>query len=130
GAVTNASGVVATSALSVAGLAQNGPQIGSGAGTPPVVMSTLVTFNGGASSLPQTTPIIDAAGNLYGETTGQPGSTGTIFEIAKTGGLYASTPGPLNTGHVVVNPNDQLFGIPGQTIGVVPQSALFIDAAG
>ena len=97
--------------------------------TPPVTMSTLVTFNGGASSLPQTTPVIDAAGNLYGQTTGQPGSTGTIFEIAKTGGLYASTPGPINTGIAVVDPNDALAR-GGTTMGVVPQSALLMDAAG
>ncbi|WP_338697753.1 choice-of-anchor tandem repeat GloVer-containing protein [Bradyrhizobium sp. 26S5] len=129
GAVANASGVVATSAVSIAGLTQHGPQIGSGGGAP-ADMSTLVTFTGGASSLPQTTLVIDAAGNLYGETTGPQGSTGTIFEIAKTGGLYSGTPGPINTGLMVVDPNDHLVGNATQTLGVVPQSALLIDAAG
>ena len=93
------------------------------------VLDTLVTFDGANGALPQTTLLIDAAGNLYGETTqGGSGGLGTIFELTKRGGVYASTPGPLSTGSAVVNTNDGLVSGTGE---VVPGgSALFMDAAG
>ena len=58
-----------------------------------VTPTTLVSFNGADGSNPQADLIADAAGDLFG-TTPQGGTNGggTVFEIAKTGGSYASTP--------------------------------------
>jgi uncharacterized repeat protein (TIGR03803 family) len=64
---------------------------GSGYASTPTV---LANFNSGANS--RDTLTLDAAGNLIGTTAG--GGTngmGTVFEIAKTGTGYASTPTTL-----------------------------------
>jgi uncharacterized repeat protein (TIGR03803 family) len=55
--------------------------------------TTLVSFNGTDGAYPHVTLIADAHGNLFG-TTEQGGAYnyGTVFEIAKTAGGYASTP--------------------------------------
>jgi len=65
---------------------------GSYAGTPTI----LVSLNGlnGANSTAGL--IADSAGELFGTTeTGGGYNEGTVFEIAKTGGTYASTSGRL-----------------------------------
>ena len=60
------------------------------------IPTTLISFNGTNGSFPFTGLIADAAGNLYGTTSGGGGSGhGTVFEIAKTAAGYASTPTTL-----------------------------------
>ncbi len=62
---------------------------GSYASTP----TTLVNFNSTDGELPQAGVIIDAAGDLFGTTEeGGADGVGTVFEVARTGGSYASTP--------------------------------------
>ncbi len=58
--------------------------------------TTLVSFDGSDGSAPFGNLIVDAAGNLFG-TTFQLGTShyGTVFEIAKSSGGYASTPTTL-----------------------------------
>jgi uncharacterized repeat protein (TIGR03803 family) len=54
---------------------------------------TLVNFNGINGSGPQGSLIADANGNLFGTTyLGGAYNAGTVFEIAKTGAGYSSTP--------------------------------------
>jgi hypothetical protein len=69
--------------------------------------------------LPDATPglIADAAGDLFG-TTGSGGAYGygTVFEIAKTGSGYASTPTTLFSFH--------------DADGESPESSLIVDADG
>ncbi len=61
--------------------------------------------------------IIDAAGNIFGTTyQGGPKSSGTVFEIVKTAGGYASSPTTL-VDFTVLN-------------GSYPQGGLIADAAG
>jgi hypothetical protein len=80
---------------------------------------TLVTFDGtdnGAN--PFGGLITDTAGNLFGTTDkGGADSDGTVFEIAKSGGVYASTPTTLFTFNGVGN-------------GAFPQAGLITDAGG
>ena len=53
----------------------------------------LVSFKGSDGATPKARVIPDAAGNLFGTTTaGGAYGQGTVFEIAKTRGGYASTP--------------------------------------
>jgi uncharacterized repeat protein (TIGR03803 family) len=55
--------------------------------------TTLVNFNGADGSLSTAGLIADAKGNLFGTAeTGGANGQGTVFEIAKTAGGYASTP--------------------------------------
>jgi hypothetical protein len=56
---------------------------------------TLVSFNGTNGANPFAALIADAAGDLFDTTEGAPPGFGTVFEIAKTGGGYASTPTTL-----------------------------------
>jgi uncharacterized repeat protein (TIGR03803 family) len=56
--------------------------------------TTLVSFNGTNGFQPDASLIIDASGNLFG-TTQAGGVNGTVFEIAKTAGGYASSPTTL-----------------------------------
>jgi len=62
------------------------------AGTP----TTLVSFNGTNGADPYAGLIADAAGNLFGTTSGGGANgDGSVFEIANTGTGYASTPTTL-----------------------------------
>jgi uncharacterized repeat protein (TIGR03803 family) len=61
-----------------------------------VLVTTLVSFNGTDGANPYAGLIADAAGDLFGTTLfGGPHGYGTVFEIAKTGSGYASTPTTL-----------------------------------
>jgi uncharacterized repeat protein (TIGR03803 family) len=65
---------------------------GSYASTP----TTLVSFSGANGQFPDGGLIADAAGDLFGTTSaGGANGNGTVFEIAKTSGSYASTPTTL-----------------------------------
>ncbi|MBV8824881.1 MAG: VCBS repeat-containing protein, partial [Hyphomicrobiales bacterium] len=79
--------------------------------------TVLVSFNGADGRNPAAGLIADANGNLFG-TTEEGGSSGfgTVFEIAKTAGGYASSP------TVLVNFN--------RTDGAAPDGALLADANG
>jgi len=86
---------------------------GSYASTP----SILASFNGTNRSGPEGSLIADAAGDLFGTTTqGGAYGYGAVFEIAKTGGGYASTP-------------TTLFSFNG-TDGGNPYAGLIADASG
>jgi uncharacterized repeat protein (TIGR03803 family) len=78
---------------------------------------TLVAFNNTDGNTPYGGLIADAAGNLFGTTNlGGTRSDGTVFEIARTAGGYAST------ATVLVSFND--------TDGSAPSGSLLADAAG
>jgi uncharacterized repeat protein (TIGR03803 family) len=89
-------------------------------------LTTLVSFDGADGAQPQTTLLIDAAGNLFGETyggglTNQFGqSLGTLFELTNTGGVYASTPTTVSTIASLVTGQQQ----------VTQNAALYQDAHG
>lgn len=86
----------------------------SGYATDPV---DLASFNGANGSTPRAGLIADAAGDLFGTTsTGGAFGDGTIFEIVKTMGVYASTPTVLAS----------FNGADGST----PDGVLVADAAG
>src|SRR6202035_1883055 len=86
---------------------------GSYASTP----TALISFNGADGSTPQADLIVDAVGDLFGTTAGGgANSDGTVFEIAKTGGSYASTP-------------TTLVSFAGAN-GIKPDAGLIADAAG
>jgi uncharacterized repeat protein (TIGR03803 family) len=56
-------------------------------------LTTLASFGGPDGSRPEAGLIFDAAGDIFGTTAyGGPDGEGTVFEIAKTGGGYASAP--------------------------------------
>jgi hypothetical protein len=80
--------------------------------------TTLASFNFTDGAYPYGTLIADAAGDLFGTTAG--GGTnsgdGTVFEIAKIGGSYASTPTTLLSFN--------------GTNGEIPQAGLIADATG
>ncbi len=79
--------------------------------------TTLVSFTGADGWGPWAPLIIDAAGNIFGTTyQGGPKSSGTVFEIVKTAGGYASSPTTL-VDFTVLN-------------GSYPQGGLIADAAG
>ena len=63
----------------------------------PSTPTTLVSFNGSNGNQPRGDLLADAAGNLFGTTEGGGGNGffGTVFEIARTGSGYASTPTTL-----------------------------------
>jgi uncharacterized repeat protein (TIGR03803 family) len=86
---------------------------GSYATTP----TTLANFNGTDGGGPSAGLIMDAAGNLFGATSGGgTGLAGTVFELAKIAGGWASTPTVL-AGFSVAN-------------GQAPAGNLLMDAAG
>ena len=60
-------------------------------------LTTLVGFNGANGAFPDGDLIADANGDLFGTSSGSGanGDFGTVFEIAKTAGGYASTPTTL-----------------------------------
>jgi len=78
-------------------------------------VTTLGSFNGSDGAEPYAGLIADAAGNLFGTTSGG-GAWGTVFEIAKTASGYASTPTVL----VSFDGTD----------GATPYAGLIADAAG
>jgi uncharacterized repeat protein (TIGR03803 family) len=79
--------------------------------------TTLVSFNGANGSSPYFGLIADAAGDLFGTTPqGGANNDGTVFEIAKTAGGYASTPAVLTNFNA--------------TDGAGPYSGLIADGAG
>ena len=66
------------------------------AATAAPTLTTLVSFNGTDGDNPHAGLIADAAGDLFGTTRGGGANgDGTVFEIAKTGSGYASTPTTL-----------------------------------
>jgi autotransporter passenger strand-loop-strand repeat protein/uncharacterized repeat protein (TIGR03803 family) len=94
------------------------------------VLNTLVTFDGTDGAQPETTLVIDGSGNLYGETdVGGASNLGTLFELTKIGGLYASTPDALSPPG---SPNTLTpdTGLVAGTQEVMPHSNLFMDPAG
>jgi uncharacterized repeat protein (TIGR03803 family) len=55
-------------------------------------LATLVSLNGAHGAAPDGDLIADANGDLFGTSRGGGGANdGTVFEIAKTAGRYAST---------------------------------------
>ncbi len=79
--------------------------------------TTLLSFNGTNGNQPQGGLIADAAGDLLGTTSGGGAhGNGTVFEIAKTAGGYASTPTTL----VSFNGTD----------GSAPYAGVIADSAG
>ncbi|HEX3882734.1 MAG TPA: choice-of-anchor tandem repeat GloVer-containing protein [Stellaceae bacterium] len=80
-------------------------------------LTTLVSFDGTNGSLPVAGLIADAAGNLFGTTGGggpQPSDSGTVFEIARIGDSYASSPTtlisfPIGNGLGASNPEGSLI---------------------
>ncbi|QPF89873.1 beta strand repeat-containing protein [Bradyrhizobium commune] len=91
---------------------------GSGYASAP---TTLVSFQNDGSGYPHGGLIMDANGNLFGTTTGDgTHGYGTVFEIAKTGSGYASTPTTLVSfgssngaqpfGSLIIDANGNLFG--------------------
>ena len=86
-------------------------------------LTTLVSFSGINGEVPKGDLIADSAGDLFGTTSdgGANGAgginiSGTVFEIAKTAGGYATTPTTL------VNFNDE--------DGASPVAGLLADASG
>ena len=120
------SSLVADAAGDLFGMTQNGGQgaVGTvfeikktqhGYASAPTI---LVSFTGKNGKYPEGSLIIDAAGNLFGETiTGGTHEGGVVFEIAKTGSGYAKAP------TVLVN-NFSL------SLGAAPSGGLMADAAG
>jgi uncharacterized repeat protein (TIGR03803 family) len=91
----------------------------SGAATP--VLTTLFSFDGNNAAHPDAPVIVDAQGNLLGTTSGGgnqacAGGCGTVFELVKTNGGYASSPTIL-----VTFDHDN---------GAAPQASLIADASG
>jgi len=79
--------------------------------------TTLVSFTGADGQYPHGSLIADAAGDLFGTTLeGGVNNAGTVFEIVKTAGGYASAPTTL----VSFKSRD----------GRYPEGSLIIDAAG
>jgi uncharacterized repeat protein (TIGR03803 family) len=82
--------------------------------------TTLVTFNSDNGADPAGGLIVDASGDLFGTTQFGPSADGTVFEIVKTAGGYASTPTTLASfdevdgerpqGNLAVDANGDLFG--------------------
>jgi uncharacterized repeat protein (TIGR03803 family) len=83
--------------------------------------TVLVNFNAADGASAYGTMIINAAGDLFGTTEGGgPNGDGTVFELVKTGGSYASTPitlatfngsdGAFPTDGVIMDADGDLFG--------------------
>jgi hypothetical protein len=85
-------------------------------------LTTLISFSGGNGADPYYGSLIaDANGNLFGTTYGGGGSGyGTVFEIVKSSGVYASTPttlvsfdggdGASPSAGLIADANGNLFG--------------------
>ena len=97
------SGLIADAAGDLFGTTPSGGAAGDGTvfelvnhGGGAYTLVTLVSFNGANGTLPVAGLIADAAGDLFGTTaSGGANGDGTVFELAKTGGGYASTPTTL-----------------------------------
>src|SRR6266481_1304331 len=86
-------------------------------------LTPLVSFNSTDGASPQAGLIADANGNLFGTTaSGGANDGGTVFEIAKTAGGYASTPTVLVSFCAQTNSN--------YTDGANPVAGLIADANG
>jgi uncharacterized repeat protein (TIGR03803 family) len=118
-------GLLADAAGDLFGTTQGGGTLGYGnvfeiaraGGTYASAPITLASFNSNDGAYPYAGLIADAAGNLFGTTAG--GGTnndGTVFEFARIGGGYASTPMTLASFNAVN--------------GVGPHGRLIADAAG
>src|SRR5215469_3348967 len=55
----------------------------------------LVSFSGNDGASPLAGLIVDASGNLFGTTSQGGAGYGTVFEVANSGGVYASSPTTL-----------------------------------
>ena len=118
------SGVIADAAGNLFGTIPSGGATGDGAvfelvnhGGGAYTPVTLLSFNGANGALPSAGLIADAAGNLFGTTAaGGANGDGAVFEIAKAGAGYASTP-------------TTLFSFDGAS-GAGPADSLTVDAAG
>jgi uncharacterized repeat protein (TIGR03803 family) len=101
--------------------------------------TTLVSFNDEDGVSPKSTLIADSDGDLFGTTVGDGFSVdGTVFEIAKTAGGYASTPTTLVSfdnddgspnGGLIVDANGDLFGTT-ENGGATDVGTVFEIAAG
>ena len=78
--------------------------------------TVLVNFDGTHGGYPYSGLIADAAGDLFGTTSGLTNGDGTVFEIVKTADGYASTP--------------KILASFDGTNGANPLAGLFADAAG
>ncbi len=118
------SGVIADAAGDLFGTTPSGGAAGDGTvfelvnnGGGVYTPVTLLSFSGANGALPFAGLIADAAGNLFGTTaSGGANGDGTVFEIAKAGAGYASTP-------------TTLFNFDSAT-GASPVSGLIADTAG
>ena len=118
------SGVIADAAGDLFGTTPSGGAVGDGTvfelvnhGGGSYAPVTLLSFNGANGASPVSGLIADAAGDLFGTTaSGGANGDGTVFEIAKAGAGYASTP-------------TTLFSFDGAN-GAGPVSGLIADAAG
>jgi hypothetical protein len=83
--------------------------------------TTLVNFSGTGSSQPAGQLLVDPSGNLFGITaSGGANGAGTVFEVQKVGGVYATTPTtltsfaagitPSGSGNLVEDAAGDLFG--------------------
>jgi uncharacterized repeat protein (TIGR03803 family) len=104
------------------------------------IFATLVSFNVPGYQ-PQGGLIVDAAGNLFGTTDWVNGSGGflpvtyfgTVYEIARTGGGYASTPTTRSSfvdGNWVMNPDQTYSFVPLPSPLHFPTGGLIADVAG
>src|SRR3954454_7796072 len=88
-------------------------------------LTTLVSFNDTNGSTPLGGLMFDGAGNLFGTTSGGgalgSGGNGTVYEIVKTGDIYANTPttlvsfkgtnGRMPVGDLIADSAGNLFGV-------------------
>jgi uncharacterized repeat protein (TIGR03803 family) len=105
--------------MAIAGTSANGGvfEIAKVGGSYASTATVLVSFDGTNGNAPAGGLIADAAGDLFGTTMlGGADGDGTVFEIVKTGGSYASTPTILAS----FSGNN----------GLAPQAGLVADAAG
>ena len=92
--------------------------------------SVLHSFNGNDGSLPSQRLTVDSAGNLYGSTTGNFPSIGSIFKLTPAGQLkviYRFTDGQnrlFTTGKLVLDSKGNLFGVD-QTGGTFGSGSIF-----
>lgn len=83
--------------------------------------TTLINFDYTSGAFPEAALIVDANGNLFGTTeAGGANGFGTVFEIANSGGVYASAPttlvdfdsvnGAFPVASLIIDANGNLFG--------------------
>ena len=103
---------------------------------------TLASFNGGArGSNPDATLLVDASGNLFGQTlSGGANNAGVLFELQKTGNGYATAPTILTSfgsgvvpigggrGNLVEDAAGDLFGITVNSVFEVKKTGAGYDA--